>query len=459
MLAGGALAGITVAMPPAAEGSDLVVLAMGAVSALVGAMLMLTRRTVPEWQLGIAAALGTVLITVATYEGGFDGTGTADNQMLYIWVCLFSFYFLDTRHAIGQTAFVGVAYAWLLDAQTQVEFNDAATRWVVTMATLLIAGLLVARLRGSLDRLLGELTDRARVDSLTGLYNRRALGERAEIEFARARRSGAPIGMIVADVDDFKTLNDSLGHPAGDQMLIRIAGVLEDETREVDAVARVGGDEFAILLPGVGSSEARAIAERLRVAVRRSAGHAQLRLSLSVGVVVGSAEGESLEGLWKAADRAMYEAKRAGGDAVEVDGDRRTEPEVSRTGRTLWNHERMPSRRPPDAVSESGESGSRSITRGSSSSSSIDRLAVERLPRPAGPRAADTESYLLAVISALPFFASILLHELGHAFVSIRNGIGDLRHHPVDVRRRGADDQGHRLRRGRSSRSRSPGRS
>ena len=187
MLAGGALAGITVALPPAATGSDAAVVALGALAAVVGTVLVLLGRELPEWQLGLVGVLGTALITVATYEGGFDGTGTADNQMLYIWVCLFSFYFLGLRTALLQLGAVGLAYAWLL-SQQQIAGGDAATRWVVTMTALLTAGLLVARLRRSNDRLVSELTSRARIDSLTGLLNRNALEERAALEFAHARR-------------------------------------------------------------------------------------------------------------------------------------------------------------------------------------------------------------------------------------------------------------------------------
>ena len=184
------------------------------------------------------------------------------------------------------------------------------------MTALLTAGFLVARLRRSNDVLVDELTSRARIDPLTRVLNRNALEERATVEFARARRQHASVAIIVADIDDFKTINDSLGHPAGDQVLRRVTAVLSAETREVDAVARIGGDEFAVLLPGVTATAARVIAERLRVRRRRTAGDMHLRLSVSVGIAVGPADGDTLDELWTAADRAMYTAKRGGGDAV-----------------------------------------------------------------------------------------------------------------------------------------------
>jgi diguanylate cyclase (GGDEF)-like protein len=277
--------------------------------------MLVSRRELPGSLIGAIGIFGTVLITLATYAGGGPDSGTADNEVLYVWVGLFAFYFLSLRAAMVQLAAVGVAYAWLLSAQG-TPTNAAATQWVVTVGTLLVAGLVFANLHSSLTRLVRELGERARLDDLTGLLNRHGLEDRAETEFARLARGSGPLGLLVGDIDGFKTINDSLGHPAGDQVLRRTALVLERETREVDAVARVGGDEFALLLPDVTFEEARAVADRLRLAVRRSAGDIRLRLSISIGVAVGPSSGETLAALWHAADRAMYEAKRGGGDAV-----------------------------------------------------------------------------------------------------------------------------------------------
>jgi two-component system, cell cycle response regulator len=248
-------------------------------------------------------------------RGGGPPPRAGDNELLYVWIGFFSFYFLSLRVALAEFVVIGAAYAWLLSAQS-TPADAAVTRWVVTLSTLLVAGLLVAKLGESLKRDRRELADRARFDDLTRLLNRHALEERAVIELARVNRGEGPVGFLVCDIDDFKTINDNFGHPAGDHLLREIAGVFRQESREVEAAARVGGDEFAVLLPGTTAAKAHAIADRLRVAVRRSAGEMRLRLTLSVGVAVGPACGETLDELWKAADRAMYEAKRSGGDAV-----------------------------------------------------------------------------------------------------------------------------------------------
>jgi signal transduction histidine kinase len=150
LLVGGAiLIAVTVALPPAAEGSDLLILGYGVIAALFG-VLMLSRRRVSESFLGLAAALGTAVITLATLEGGHM-TGTEDNEVLFLWVSLFAFWFFDLRHALLQLGLIGAADAILLIDQHPT-FANGVTRWLVLVATLLVTGLLMAWIRRSLER-------------------------------------------------------------------------------------------------------------------------------------------------------------------------------------------------------------------------------------------------------------------------------------------------------------------
>ena len=314
LLAGGGLTALTVVLPPKATGSDALILAMGALAFVLGIALFVRDKPVPELAMGAFVVLGTVLITVATHEGGTVNTGTTDNEMLYVWIALVSFNYLSFRHAVVQLLVVGAAYGWLL---ADVPADEALTRWSVTMSALLVAGVLVARQRRTRDRLMAELDERARHDGLTGLLNRRSMEERAVIELGRSRRDGTPLSLIVLDVDRFKELNDTQGHPAGDEVLRRIARDLERETRQIDAIARLGGDEFAVLLPGASAADARFVAERLQAAARA---HAEPRVALSIGIADGPPADHAFDSLWHAADGAMYEAKREGGDAVRVAG-------------------------------------------------------------------------------------------------------------------------------------------
>jgi diguanylate cyclase (GGDEF)-like protein/PAS domain S-box-containing protein len=160
-------------------------------------------------------------------------------------------------------------------------------------------------------------------DPLTGLFNRRRLMEELRREVAMARRTGSPGAVLMIDLDRFKDVNDSLGHIAGDNLLVRVADGLRKRMRSTDTLARLGGDEFALVLPGCPTTEARKIGGKLlegisRDAVVRIAG-AERPISASVGVAPfgGTAEAD-VDGLLVEADLAMYRAKAHGGGEVEV---------------------------------------------------------------------------------------------------------------------------------------------
>ncbi len=314
-LAGGLLAVTTALLPPAAEGSEALVLVTGAFAGTVGGLLLLRRPRLGELPLNAIGVLATALITIATHEGGVTG-GTADNEILYLWVVLYGFYFLPTRSALFQLAVVGAAYGWLL-SQT-VGGGQAPTQWLVTMTTMTVIGFLAAQLRANLYRVVEELSERASHDSLTGLLNRGALDERVAAERSRALRDGTPLSVLAIDVDGLKELNDTLGHSGGDDVLQQVAATLEHQTRGHDAVARIGGDEFALLLPGTTEAAARVVAEHLREAVTRTIAGESAGVTVSVGVATGRNPIPPFDELLRAADEAMYAGKHAGGDRVCV---------------------------------------------------------------------------------------------------------------------------------------------
>lgn len=172
-------------------------------------------------------------------------------------------------------------------------------------------------------RLYQETVELTLVDSLTGVFNRRHLFARLEMELTRAHRFGAPLSLIMIDLDHFKHLNDACGHPAGDQVLREVAELLRKSVRKVDTVARYGGEEFAILLPMVSVSECQEVAEKLRRAVERTPiryGDKQPggRITISLGVAAFPDHGEALEQLIDAADAALYASKRAGRNKVTL---------------------------------------------------------------------------------------------------------------------------------------------
>jgi len=161
------------------------------------------------------------------------------------------------------------------------------------------------------------LIAQARTDGLTGLLNHRAFHERLETELARATRTGCRLSVVLLDLDHFKAVNDTHGHAEGDRVLRGVSDRLAEAVRADDTVARLGGEEFAVIVAGAGSTEGLEAAERMREAVARVAVGGD-SLSASAGVASWPSEGETREQLLEAADGALYAAKHAGRDRVRA---------------------------------------------------------------------------------------------------------------------------------------------
>ena len=167
-----------------------------------------------------------------------------------------------------------------------------------------------------------ELTALQGQDPLTGLANRRAFDEAMDMEVERTGRFKIPLTLCVMDLDDFKAVNDTYGHPCGDEVLKAVAKVLQAETRVIDTAARIGGEEFAILLPGTGLIRAQKLLERVQAIIRATeirCGETTLSVTMSMGLA--SYRGKEVPDrslLMEEADQAMYRAKRAGKDRIET---------------------------------------------------------------------------------------------------------------------------------------------
>ena len=156
-------------------------------------------------------------------------------------------------------------------------------------------------------------------DALTGLYNRREFKARLGVELERARRYSHPFAVLLIDIDHFKAVNDTYGHPAGDQVLVAVAGALRDGMRPVDTVARYGGEEFAVILAEIRAEAAVAMAERLReqvAALPVGLGADEVRVTISIGVAAFPQHGGRTDTLMQQADQALYAAKGSGRDRV-----------------------------------------------------------------------------------------------------------------------------------------------
>ncbi|HWF89533.1 MAG TPA: diguanylate cyclase [Pyrinomonadaceae bacterium] len=178
--------------------------------------------------------------------------------------------------------------------------------------------LLLARTRTLLEfkAYLDVCEEAAFTDHLTGLANRRRFERQLEREVARMERYGHPFSLLMIDIDSFKDLNDSFGHDAGDEAIRRLSKVLREGTRGIDLAARIGGEEFAVLLVETSKEGGFEVAERLRSAIKVLEIPEARHITASFGVAECPTDAQTAAGVLKAADVALYEAKRNGRDRV-----------------------------------------------------------------------------------------------------------------------------------------------
>ena len=172
-----------------------------------------------------------------------------------------------------------------------------------------------------------EMKEIAVRDPLTGLLNRRGFNEYGEKAFAIARRTGNPLSLIMTDIDRFKFINDRFGHAAGDSALAHFAELCAENRRKEDIVARVGGEEFAVLLPGTDLRDAMALADQLCARVGSTPidlTAVGLPMTSSFGVAAISDQDSSLDDMVRRADRALYRSKRAGRNQVDLESSQMT---------------------------------------------------------------------------------------------------------------------------------------
>ncbi|WP_445004270.1 diguanylate cyclase [Halomonas mongoliensis] len=190
---------------------------------------------------------------------------------------------------------------------------------LVLLVLLVVGGLMLALLR--LNRQRSRLAQLSRVDTLTGLHNRRHLLEEADKLYRLSLRDTRPLSLVLIDLDHFKRINDSYGHPAGDRLLQALSQALREETREVDVVARLGGEEFCILMPDTPAPGAMEAAERVRARVQAlplEQPRVAEPVTVSLGLATGAAHEAVFDRLYFRADRALYAAKAKGRNRTEI---------------------------------------------------------------------------------------------------------------------------------------------
>ena len=232
--------------------------------------------------------------------------------------------------------------------------DKALTAWLVFLLPVALVGLLIGTSSANLDpnavwvfylgflptlltgvglfallsftlEAIANSDELARKDGLTGLHNRRAFDDELLIAASRAERYQRDLSLILLDIDHFKNLNDTYGHPAGDAVLRAVGRVLVERARRIDVVARIGGEEFAIILADTPPAAALRLAERLRQAIGNASSES-IAFSASFGVADVEHAGYEPSLIFKAADEALYAAKEAGRNCVRYAVDPAREP-------------------------------------------------------------------------------------------------------------------------------------
>ncbi len=280
-------------------------------------------RHAHAWAAHSLFALGTGLICLGTY---FAGAATGLYSALLVWLVVVAASFFSARAVAAHVAWILFASAVTLSSIDGLSDISAAVRWIVGGVLLAIAAVAMSRIavdrRSTEQRLRAEIGQRERLqlelehladhDPLTGLANRRRLEQELTRELLRARREKTPLCLAVLDLDDLKGHNDAHGHAAGDRLLKQVASKWAEALRGTDLVARIGGDEFAVVLPDC----TPAMAERLMSTLCDEVSPA---CTWSAGAACWDGR-ESGDELLARADRAMYDTKSARPRLRQPDG-------------------------------------------------------------------------------------------------------------------------------------------
>jgi diguanylate cyclase (GGDEF)-like protein len=235
-------------------------------------------------------------------------------ELVYLVPIAFAAWYGGRRRGLCIALCCGVAWFGanrgivLIQEHPLLGFGDLATH----LASFVVFSLLVAYHRRILDR---ERTA-SRTDFLTGALNRRAFYELVEREIERVRRNMRPFTVAYIDIDNFKAVNDDLGHVAGDEALRHVVYTVNRHLRVNDSIARLGGDEFAILLPETDRHAAQTVVDKIRLLIQQDMAAQRWPITLSIGVLTCECPPNSIDAMMRLADRLMYSVKQTGKDAI-----------------------------------------------------------------------------------------------------------------------------------------------
>ena len=276
----------------------------------------------------------TLMLSAATWGIGALAVMPPDDRVSQVLVILFavgmsvsavSCYSAYRYMTLGSMSLVLLpSTLWLLFQPSSMQVGVAIAVLVfstfVVSATRKLSDALekAFRLTRQMERAHTISTRAAQTDELTGLMNRRAFFEHAHLLYAQCRQHRQPLSALMLDMDHFKAINDTYGHQAGDQVLRQVGGVISASFRQADVYGRLGGEEFAVLLPNTTLETAQGIAEQLITAIAGLASEPVQGLTASLGVATTRSPDQDLHSLMNSADKALYRAKAMGRNQVVV---------------------------------------------------------------------------------------------------------------------------------------------
>jgi diguanylate cyclase (GGDEF)-like protein len=260
---------------------------------------------------GRVARLAWLFVLLAAFLD-FITKETLSFDFFYLIPVLLRSWFLSKRS--GLSFAIGCAVTSYIVNELSLPGLQLAELW--NFSARLIIFLVVAQLNHLLRSRLENETQLARTDFLTGVGNARAFFDQAEMELSRSRRYHHPLTIAYVDLDNFKKVNDTMGHSEGDKVLTTVANTMRRTLRGSDFPARLGGDEFAILLPETDYAQSQVIAQRLRTQLLEASKAHDWPVTFSMGVLTCSEPPTSIKTLIDEADALMYKVKQAGKNAI-----------------------------------------------------------------------------------------------------------------------------------------------